>query len=99
MHDIRRNGDGVILPPRVFDGLSYDQKQMGYAMSKRDVLASLFRRNRGQWISLLVLLRIAPAQYSKRIAELRADGMQIENRKVYDKGRTVSSYRYVGLAK
>jgi hypothetical protein len=67
-------------------------------MSKRDVIADLFRRNRGRWISLLVLLRIAPAQYSKRISDLRRDGMAIECRqrvvKVGNRREKRSEYRH-----
>ena len=68
-------------------------------MSKRSEIAALFTRHRGRWISLLTLLRIAPAQYSKRLSELRREGWVIENRKrTVKKGtrwQTVSEYRAV----
>ena len=68
-------------------------------MSKRTEIAALFTRHRGRWVSLLALLRIAPAQYSKRISQLRREGWVIENRKrtvkVGTRWETRSEYRCV----
>lgn len=65
-------------------------------MSTRERVAKLFRQNRGKSISLLRLLKVAPAQYSKRISDLRREGMDIRCALTRTKAGTRSAYTYLG---